>query len=307
MNSLPSLPLRPVRLIAAALLTFALASRTAAAAPASSLPDDALLRIKFDQKINSQVTADLRFRDESGRPIRLGDYLGEKPTILVLGYYGCPMLCTLVLNGMVECLQDLKMDLGKEFQVVNVSINPLEGPELAAAKKRTYLQRYGRSRADSGWHFLTGDEIAIRQLADEVGFRYAYDPAIRQYAHPSGLVVLTPQGKIARYFFGINFPPKELSSTLREAEVEKTGSVVDQFILLCFHYSPLRGPYGRLIMAILRLAGLATVLGIVAIVLRARQRLEPRHAGSVLPASVASEESSPPAPAFLDSPKEEKP
>jgi protein SCO1 len=170
--------------------------------------------------------------------------------------------------------------VGGQFQVIYVSIDPGEGPELAAAKKRAYLRRYGRARTEAGWHFLTGEERSIRQLAAEVGFQYAYDPALRQYAHPSGFTVLTGEGKVARYFFGVAFPPKELSLALREAAAEKTGSVVEQLYLLCFHYSPLRGRYGQAILTILRLAGLATVLGMVAIVVRGRQRHEPKPAGA---------------------------
>ena len=255
--------------------------------PSSSLSDDALLGIRFDQKIGAEVETDLQFRDEAGRLVQLGDYFGEKPTILVLGYYECPMLCTLVLNGIVECLLGMRMDIGKEFQVMTVSIDPREGPALAAAKKRTYVRRYGRPRAASGWHFLTGEEIAIRRLADQVGFRYAYDPVIRQYAHPSGFIVLTPHGKVARYFFGLTFSPKDLSVTLREAVSEQTGSVVEQLFLLCFHYSPLRGPYGALIMTVLRLAGLATVLTIVTVMWRGRHPRQRVTAGVPLPTPAA--------------------
>jgi protein SCO1 len=255
-------------------LALALALHPAAlvAAPASSLSDQTLAAIKFDQNLNSQVSLELRFRDEAGRSVQLGDCFGGKPVILVLGYYECPMLCTLVLNGLVDSLLDLKANIGNQFTVVNVSINPAEKPELAAAKKRTYLRRYGRPGAEPGWHFLTGDEAAIKKLADEVGFHYAYDPAANQYAHPSGIIVLTPQGKIARYFFGVNFPAKELSVALREASDERVGSPIQQLILLCFHYSPLRGKYGKLILLVLRVGGLLTVLGLAGLILTARQR-----------------------------------
>jgi protein SCO1 len=281
MNSLPTKRLGAGWAVVLALLGLASGPLAAAPAPASSLSDEALLRIRFDQNINAQVALDLCFRDETGRRVKLGDYLGDRPAVLVLGYYGCPMLCTLVLNGMVECFQDLKMEVGDQFQVINVSINPREEPALAAAKKRTYLRRYGRARAEAGWHFLTGEEEAIHKLADEVGFHYVYDPANQQYAHPSGLIVLTPHGRVARYFFGVNFSSKELSAALREAGAEKTGSVVDQLFLLCFHYSPLRGRYGHLAMTVLRLAALATVVAILGLVFRARQRPRPAHAGEL--------------------------
>jgi protein SCO1/2 len=241
---------------------------------ASSLPDDTLTRIRFDQRLNVQVSRDLPFRDETGKVVKLGDCFGQKPVILVLGYYSCPMLCNLVLNGLVETLLELKGDVGSRFTVIDVSIDPSEGPELAATKKRTYLKRYGRRGADAGWHFLTGEEPAIKKLAAEVGFGYAYDAGIKQYAHPSGFIVLTPQGKVARYFFGINFVAKELSATLTDAGVEKTGSVVEQLLLLCFHYNPLQGKYGGVVMGIFRVSGLATVLGLVWVVTRARQRRE---------------------------------
>jgi protein SCO1/2 len=251
------------------------------AAGATSLSDDALVKIKFDQKLNSKVSLGLPFRDENGARVKLGDYFGRRPVILVLGYYDCPMLCTLVLNGMVESLQDVKLDIGNQFEVVNVSIDPSEQPKLAAAKKRTYLTRYGRHGAETGWHFLTGDEAAIRKLADEVGFRFAYDGATKQYAHPSGIVVLTPQGRVARYFFGISFPPKEVGAALMEARSEKVGSPIQQFILLCFHYNPLRGQYAKLILVIVRLSGVATLLalaGIVVMLTRQRRRGKPSRA-----------------------------
>ncbi|PYI85330.1 MAG: SCO family protein [Verrucomicrobia bacterium] len=244
----------------------------ARAAAISSLSDETLIRIKFDQKLGAQVTLTLPFHDENGKPVKLGDYFGQKPVILVLGYYGCPMLCTLVLNGAVESLHDLKLDLGNQFDVINVSIDPGEKPELAAAKKRIYIKRYGRRGAAEGWHFLTGEASAIKQLANEVGFRYAYDPRIKQYAHPSGIIVLTPEGKVARYFFGINYAPGELDTALREASVHKVGSPMEQLILLCFHYNPLTGKYGNLIMTLVRVGGVTTLLGMAAIIVVAAHR-----------------------------------
>ena len=177
---------------------------------AGQLSDDTLRQIRFDQKIGAQIPLGAAFRDETGRSVRLGDYFGRKPVVLVLGYYGCPMLCTLVSNGMVESFHDLKSNVGEQFDVLHVSVSPTEKPELAAAKKREYLRHYGRPGAENGWHFLTGDEPAIHQLADAVGFRYAYDPVAKQYAHPSGFMVLTPRGQVSRYFFGIDFRAEEL-------------------------------------------------------------------------------------------------
>lgn len=235
---------------------------------AQTLNDKTLASIRFEQKLNSQVSLGLPFRDEDGRSVRLGQYFGRKPVLLVLGYYECPMLCTLVLNGMVESASEMKWSIGREFDVVDVSINPSETPTLAAAKKRTYLKRYGRSEAGQGWHFLTGSDTAIRQLANEVGFHYAYDPASKQYAHPSGLVILTPEGKVSRYLFGVTYSPKDLYGALRDASASQVGSPIQQLILLCFHYNPITGKYSGTIIVILRLLGVATMLGLVWLIVR---------------------------------------
>lgn len=227
--------------------------------PAQSLTATQLSRISFDQKLNTQISLDLPFRDENGKTVRIGEYFGRKPVVLVLGYYQCPMLCTLTFNGMVEAMNDMKWSIGKEFNVVHVSINPKETPEIAAAKKKTYVRQYGRAGAAAGWHFLTGDEASIRKLADEVGFHYAYDPAINQYAHPSGLIVLTPEGKTAKYFFGVKFSPAQLFAALQGASQEKVGSPIERLVLLCFCYSPIHGKYGQLIMTIVRILGAITL------------------------------------------------
>lgn len=226
---------------------------------AQSLTATQLSQISFDQNLNTQVSLDLPFRDENGKAVALGNYFGQKPVVLVLGYYRCPMLCTLVFNGMVEAMNDMKWSIGREFNVVYVSIDPKETPELAEAKKKTYLRQYGRPEAAAGWHFLTGDEANIRKLADEVGFHYAYDPAIKQFAHPSGLIVLTPEGKTAKYFFGVKFAPAELFEALQGASQKKVGSPIEQLVLLCFCYSPIHGKYGALIMIIVRILGAITL------------------------------------------------
>lgn len=229
---------------------------------AQPLSDDALTQIRFDQKLNVQVSSDLLFHDEEGRAVRLGQYFGRKPVVLVLGYYECPMLCSLVLNGMVASMQDVKWSIGREFDVLNVSIDPHETPALAAAKKRNYLKSYGRPGAADGWHFLTGDDAAIHQLAAEVGFRYAYDPVAKQYAHPSGLIILTPEGKVSQYVFGVTYQPKELASSLKAAAGSQVGSPAQQLFLLCFHYNPVTGKYSLAILNILRLMAVATILGL---------------------------------------------
>jgi protein SCO1/2 len=238
----------------------------ASSIPSDTLTDSRLAEIKFDQKLNNTISLNLHFRDENNKDVRLGDYFSKKPVILVLGYYGCPMLCTMVLNGMVEGLQDLRWSIGKEYDVINVSIDPHETPSLAAAKKRSYLKRYGRDSTETGWHFLTGDADSIQRLADEVGFRYAYDPLSKQYAHPSGLVILTPDGKISRYLFGVTFSPRELYTSLDTASSRKIGSRIQDLILLCFHYRPITGRYGNIIMITVRVLGVATLLGLPALV-----------------------------------------
>jgi len=227
----------------------------------TSLSDDELLQIKYDQKPGAQVSPALAFRDDTGKTVRLGDYFGRKPIVLIPGYYGCPMLCTLVLNGAIDSFRGLKQDAGDGFEVIFVSIDPSETPALAAEKKQNYLRRYDRGRAD-GWHFLTGDEPSIRVLADEIGFRYAYDPAIKQFAHPSGFVVLTPDGHVSRYFTGVTFAAKDVDTALHEAAAGKAGPPAGDSFLLCFHYAPWHGRYGRLVMVVVRIGGIATVLAL---------------------------------------------
>lgn len=244
-------------------------------AGAQALSDSALAQIDFAQNLGAQIPMDLRFQDESGQTVRLGDYFGSKPVILVLGYYGCPMLCTLVLNGLAEGLQDLKWRAGSEFDVVSVSINPKEGPTLAAAKKRTYVKRYGRSGAAEGWHFLTGKEPEIQMLARTVGFGYRFETVTQQYAHPSGVVIVTAQGKVAKYLFGVMFPSRDLYDSLRDAGANQIGSPIQRLILLCFHYNPLTGKYSGTIMALVRMFSIVTVVGLAALILRSARRPKP--------------------------------
>jgi protein SCO1/2 len=250
--------------VAMAMLIVSAGGRGLAAAVAipSSLSDETLLQIKFDQRLGASVALERQFRDDAGSTIRLGDYFGRKPVILVMGYYDCPMLCSLVLNGAVTALQDLRAKPGKDFEIVSVSVDPTETPALAAAKKRTYVKRYGRDDPGTGWHFLTGDEIATKQLAAEVGFRYAFDARLKEYAHPSGLIVLTPDGKVSRYLFGVSFSAAELDAALKEAGRKQIGSPIEQLWLLCFHYSPLTGKYGDLVMGIVRTSGVVTLAGL---------------------------------------------
>ncbi|MGB9512488.1 MAG: SCO family protein [Candidatus Acidiferrum sp.] len=233
-----------------------------APAPVSSSLPPILRDVGIDQKLNSQVPLDLVFHDESGNEVSLKQYFGRKPVVLVLAYYDCPMLCTLVLNGLLHSLKELKYNVGQEFEVVTVSFDPTEKAALAAAKKAIYVGLYGRPNAGAGWHFLTGDESSIRQLAQAVGFRYNYDPNTKQYVHATGIMVLTPDGRLARYFYGIQYPSGNLRLALVEASQGKVGSPVDQFLLYCSQYDPETGKYSVIISHILKLAALATVLGL---------------------------------------------
>lgn len=225
--------------------------------------------VKFDQKLNSQVPLDLSFRDEAGKQVRLRNYFQGKPVVLSLVYYECPMLCTQVLNGMDQAFNSLRMSIGKEYDVVTVSINPTETPDLAADKKKEYLRMYGnRPGSDEGWHFLTGEKPQIDSLADAVGFHYLYDAKTDVYAHPSGIMVLTPDGKVSRYLFGVEYQPKDLRFSLIDASSRKIGSPADQLLLLCYHYDPSTGKYGLVIANVFRIAGAVTivVLGTVLLV-----------------------------------------
>ncbi len=222
-----------------------------------------LLRgVGIEQRLNAQVPLDLILRDEGGQEVRLAAYFGDKPVILSLAYYECPMLCTQVLNGLASALKVLSFDIGKQFNVVTVSFNPNDTAALAAAKKQTYLKEYGRPGAADAWHFLTGDAAAIARLTESVGFRYRYDPEHRQYAHAAGIMILTPQGKIARYFYGVEFAPRDVRLALVEAAGSRIGSPVDQLLLFCFHYDPATGRYGAVVMNVVRVAGALTVLAL---------------------------------------------
>ena len=221
--------------------------------------------VRFEQRLNDQLPLDVTFRDERGNDVRLAEYFGKKPVILTLVYYQCPMLCTLVLNGLTETLIEQKFNVGDQFNVVTVSIDPRETPAMAQAKKSTYLTRYGRKGAAEGWHFLTGDEQDIARVAAAVGFHYRFDPATGQFAHPSGIVVLTPQGKIARYFYGIEYSARDVRFGLIEAAQERIGSSVDEVLLLCYHYDPKSGKYSSLAMGSVRIAGVATLAALLSL------------------------------------------
>ncbi len=233
-----------------------------------------LRSVEFQQRLNAQLPLEVRFRDENGQTVELARYFGRKPVILTFAYYDCPMLCTLILDGLTRGLQPVALDMGKQFEAVNISINPRELPSLAKAKKENYVKKYGRPGAAEGWHFLTGDETSIRRVADAAGFKYAYDPTSGQYAHASGILIATPQGKVSRYFYGIVFQPRDLRLGLVEASSEKIGSPVDVLLLYCYHYDATTGKYSLLITRVARLAGIATVLllGSVLLLLFRRER-----------------------------------
>ena len=221
----------------------------------------ALQGVGIDQKLDEQVPLDLVFRDEYGRSAPLSTYFSSnKPVLLALVYYECPMLCTLILNGVESSLKAVSFDPGKDFEVVAVSFDPKDTPELALRKKQNYLHRYNREGTSNGWHFLTGDEANIQALTRAVGFRYKYDPATRQFAHASAIMILTPSGRLSRYFYGVEYAPRDVRLGLVEASKNKIGNPVDQVLLYCYHYDPATGKYGAVVMNIVRFLGVAFVL-----------------------------------------------
>ncbi len=221
-----------------------------------------LRNVGITQKMNAQVPIELPFEDEAGRTVRFGDFLG-KPVILALVYYQCPSRGNLVLNGVVRSVRNQKMTVGDQFDVVAVSFDPHETPEMAAAKKQSYVKDYGREGSGRGWHFLTGPEASSRTLADSVGFRYSYDALSNQYAHASAIMILTPEGRVARYYYGIDYPERDVRLGLEEASEGRISSAVDQVLLYCYHYDPSQGKYGLAVMKAIRLGGVITVACLV--------------------------------------------
>ena len=250
---------------------------------ASSVRPAALQKVGIDQKLGAELPLELAFRNEDGNSVHLQEYFDRRPVVLALVYYECPMLCTQVLNGLTAALRILEFRAGQEFEVVIVSIDSRETPALAAAKKKEYLHRYGRPDTGVGWHFLTGDEDSIQELARAVGFRYTYDPKTDLYIHASTIMILTPEGRLARYFYGIEYSPRDLRLGLVEASAERIGSPIDQVLLFCYQYDPMTGKYGVVIMRILQLAGLATFvsLGVFIFVMLRRERVKKGSAPNV--------------------------
>ncbi|HTB17568.1 MAG TPA: SCO family protein [Bryobacteraceae bacterium] len=245
--------------------------------PAVALPS-IVQGVGIDQNLNAQVPLELKFKDETGQTVRLGQFFRQKPVVLALVYYDCPGLCDLILNGLSHSMEQISLNVGSDYQVVTVSFNPHETWQLAMAKKANYIEKYQRAGAKEGWHFLTGDEASIKTLADTVGFHYKYDPISKQYAHASGIMVLTPEGKLARYFYGIEYKPRDFRLGLVEASANKIGTPADQVLLFCYHYDPTTGKYGVAITQVTRALGTATVLvlgGFIFIMLRKERHSHP--------------------------------
>jgi len=235
-------------------------------------PSGILTEIGVDQKLNARIPLDTTLRDESGRIVRLADFFRGRPVIVSFVYYECPMLCTMSLNGLLHGIKPLAFNVGEEFEIVNISIEPRETPELAAAKKRHYLKDYGRASADRGWHFLTADESAIRQLTDVAGYRYKWDKHTKQWAHVSALIIVTPDGRISQYLYGIEYSPRDIRLSLVQASQNGIGTLVDRVLMYCYHYDPVTGRYGFVIMNTIRVAGFAMVAGILSFIVLARRR-----------------------------------
>ncbi|MDA8015941.1 MAG: SCO family protein [Thermoanaerobaculia bacterium] len=258
------------RLLAAALLSVlvAVSSTTPSFADQSLVEPEKmpgpLKEVSFEQKLGDILPLDASFRDHTGKEVRLGDYWGEKPVLLAFVYYECPMLCSLILNGMASSLSVLEFRPSEEFDVVAISIDHEETPAMAAKARADTLRRYGRDGTDSGWHFLLGDEATVRRVADAAGYGFEYIPSTDEFAHSSGIVVTTPEGQIAQYYYGIEYPPKDLRLALIEASKNKIGSLVDQVLLYCYKYDPKIGQYTALTMRLLRITGGLFALGLIA-------------------------------------------
>ncbi len=247
--------------------------------PPANVRPPYLQNVGIEQHLDAQVPADLAFTDDTGRAVKLGDYFGHKPLILNLVYYNCTMLCGEALAGLTGAMKMVKFNVGDEFDVITVSFNPQETPQIAAAKKQDYIKRYGRPGAASGWHFLTGPAESINALTKAVGFQYQYDPKSSQYAHATAIMVLTPQGRISRYFYGVDYPPKDLRMGLVEASHDKIGNAVDQVLLYCYHYNPATGKYGAVVANILKVGAGLTILflgALLLILLRLEKSAPPR-------------------------------
>jgi len=244
--------------------------------PAGITPDQ-LKKVEFEQRLGAEVPLDLPFTDEAGRPVNLSQYFKGRPVVLALVYYECPMLCVQALNGLVKAMSVMNLEPGRDYDIVTVSFNPLEKPAQAAEKKEHYLSILGKPAAADSWHFLVGEETPIRMLTDAVGFHYVYDEPTKQFAHPTGIVVLTPEGRASKYIYGLDYGPRDLRLALVEAASHEIGTPVDRLLLYCFHYDPTQGKYGLVLMNVMRLAGVVTVVcvgGFILIMWRREKRLQ---------------------------------
>ncbi len=267
--------MRSSPILSAAVAVAALLSAAIGSHAQDGLPGP-LADVGFDQRLGEQIPLDLEFTDETGKSVALDQYFGQRPVVLALVYYECPMLCSMVLNGMITSLRALKFTPGTEFEVLVVSFDPSETAELARSTKQTYLERYNRPDSETGWHFLTGNEAAIQALTRSVGFRYVYLPEEDQFAHAAGIVALTPEGRVARYYYGVEYAPRDIRLGLIEAADSQIGSMVDQVLLYCFHYDPTTGKYSAVAMNILRLAAAVTIV-LLGLLLFRQWRRERRH------------------------------
>lgn len=265
-----------LRLRAALFVIFAaLAARSAGA---QEITTPAILqKVGISQSLGAQIPPDLEFRDENGKAVRLGDFFGKKPVVLSLVYFDCPALCTEVLNGELRSLRSISLDLGKDFEAVTVSFEQKDTPALAKAKRDVYLGQYNRAGSTDHWHFLTGNQPSIDALTKTVGFQYAYDSAIRQYAHAAAIMVLTPDGRIDRYFYGVVYPARDVRLGLVDASQGKIGTPTDHAMLYCYQYDPMTGKYGVAVINVLRIAGGLTVLalGLFMTIMFLRERKRP--------------------------------
>ncbi len=250
------------------------------AAGPEKLTPETLSTLAFDQKPGAQVPLDAIVRDESGANVRLGNLLEGMPSILVFADYECVHLCSVVLNGTLESVRQLRLNAGKDYQIIVISIRPEETPKTAAHRHHIYATRYGRG--EQGWHFLVQGRTPVREIAQAVGFRYAFDPETQQFAHPSGIMVLTPEGKVSRYFQGIEYRAQSLQDALVEARQRKIGPIAERLLLLCFHYDPTTGKYGLVISRVIQISGIATVLGVLGLIWILRRR-EKNHEPALSP------------------------
>lgn len=270
----------PFSILVLCLLSFACCLQ-ASAQPAGMRPP-VLKDVGIDQLLDHQVPLDLEFKDETGRTVKLRDYLGKQPIVLSLVYYDCPQLCSLTLNGLMNVLKTLPMKAGKDFISLTVSFDPKEKPELAAEKRNAYLQKLANPELNDGWHFLTGDEQNTLALTKSVGFRFVWDPVSKQYAHSSALIVITPEGKVSRYFYPSdvlsNFEPRDIRFGVLDASNGKIGSLADQVILYCYQYDPNRGTYGLVLMRIMRIFAVITIITLALLILYLRHKTKQKEA-----------------------------